>query len=50
MVNYKQSRHYVPDYAQSTMSGFHTSQVYLKLGAVFLKITEDDYRVPEDDN
>lgn len=49
--NYKQSKHYIPESKKfSSQSGFHTAQVYLKLGAKFLPITEEDYKVSEDDN
>ena len=49
-VNYKKSKHYVVEYNKySSNSGFHTAQVYLKLGAKFIQITEENYRVPEDE-
>ena len=47
--NYKQSKHYRPESKiYSSQSGSHTAQVYLKLGAKFLPITEEDYKVPEE--
>ncbi len=48
-VNYKQTRLYIPESkAFSTQSGFHTAQAYLKLGATYLPIAPEDYKVPEE--
>ena len=47
-VKYLQSEYYVVDAPASSMSGFHTAQRYLKLGAVYLPITPEDYKVPEE--
>jgi hypothetical protein len=48
--NYKQSKYYIPESKlYSSQSGFHTAQFYLKMGAKFLPIKEEDYRVPEEE-
>lgn len=48
-INYKQTRLYIPESKIfSSQSGFHTAQAYLKLGATYLPIKPEDYKVPEE--